>query len=87
MSKTINLTKVKVLPGLGEPEKELNLAKEIGDAIYRNSRTIPELDFGRKLYYSEGDIEASDEEIKFIREAAKGFFAWAQVAVNEILDK
>ena len=84
--KTIDLTAVKVRRSLSDTkETELNLAHEIGDAIYRNSRSIPELRFGERLYDSTGPIEVSEDEIRYIKDALVEFFAWAQVAVNKII--
>ena len=79
--KKINLTAIKLRPSLAAPEVEQNLAKEIGDAIYRNSKSIAELRFGQRLYDAEGEIEVSDEEIGFIKAVLQGFFYWAQEAV------
>lgn len=85
--KTINLTAVSLRPTLTAPAIEQNMAKEIGDAIYRNSKSITELRFGEKLYDSSGDIEVSDEEIGFIKAILPGFFFWAQEAINKILEE
>ena len=87
MSKTINLTNVKLRPSLDAPEVEQNLAKEIGNAIYGQSKTFEEFNLGKKLHDAEGPVEVSDEEIKIIKSFVPNFYYWAQDALNKILDE
>lgn len=85
MSKTINLAAVTARPSLFEDAKTVNLARDLGNIIYFNASTIPDLRFGERLFDSEGEIEVTDEELQLIKNAVPSLLAWAQEAVNKII--
>lgn len=41
---------------------KVDVRKQIGNLIHRESSTIPMSDLARKIYYSEGEIEISEED-------------------------
>ena len=92
MSKKINLAAVEARPSLFEAAKTVNLARDLGNIIYFNAATIPDLRFGERLFDSTGEIEVSDEELserlKHIKRPedhpATGFMAAYRSTVNGV---
>ena len=85
MSRKINLAAVEARPSLFEAAKTVNLARDLGNIIYFNAATIPDLRFGERLFDSTGEIEVSDEELQLIKGAVPSLLAWAQDAVLKII--
>lgn len=59
----INFKELKVEYGV-ERIETLDLRKEWGDALHRASESVPMTELARKIYYSEGPLEISDEDFK-----------------------
>lgn len=81
MSKTINLTAITFKPTLAGPEITQDLHTEIAEAIYQNAVKLAQHSFALRLYESNGEIEASDEEIGFIKDILPGFRYFVQEAI------
>lgn len=64
----------------------LDMAKELGNTIYKKTADLGELDLARDIYKN-GEVELDAEQatilIKYIRE---GFLAFVQEAVCPLLD-
>ena len=80
MSK-INLTAIRLKPTIAGPEITQDLHKDVAEAIYQNATRLAEHSFALRLYEADGDIEASPEEIKFIKAVLPGFRYFAQEAI------
>ena len=63
----VNLTAVTFKPSLAGPEVTENLQKNVADAIYQSASNLAQDEFARRLYNAEGEVEASEEEVGFIR--------------------
>ena len=85
MSRKINLAAVEARPSLIEGPQLVNIAKSLGNTIYFQATTIPDMRFGERLFDSEGEIEVSDEELQLIKGAVPSLLAWAQDAVLKII--
>lgn len=83
--KTINLTAVSFQPTLAGAEVTENLQKVVAEAIYQNAKTLAEDEFARKLYKADGEVEASDEEIGYVKAVIGGFKYFVQAAILKAL--
>lgn len=81
----IDLTKIKARPNLYADATEINFCKEIANAIYVHAKTASECKFALKLVDATGEIEAGDEELGFIKEAASSFLYWAKKPILEAI--
>lgn len=77
----INLTKVTLKPTIEGPEVIQDLHKSVAEAIYQHAKTIAEHSFALRLYESNGEIEATEEEIGFIKDNLWGYVYFAQVGI------
>ena len=83
----INLTKVTFKPTIAGPEITQDLHKEIAEGIYQNASTLAAHSFALKLYDSDGEIEASEEDIKHIEDILPGFKYFVQEAILKAIGK
>lgn len=66
-TKKVNLKELRVQIELeGEPVK-MDVRKDIGNFIYQNSRDLGALELARKIYFSDGDVEMSQQEISVLK--------------------
>lgn len=64
-----------------------DLSKELGNAIYKKTADLGELDLAQRIY-KEGEVEINDAEKEVIKKYVKqNFLAFVQLSVNEMLDK
>lgn len=68
-------------------EKEYDLSKELAEAIFQNTQSIPEHNFSLELYKTPV-VELSDENKAIIEAYIKKYFkAFVQVAVAKLLNE
>ena len=53
----------------------------LANQIYMGAREIKWRDFGRKLYYAEGEVELTDEEVAYVKQYVAGWSVVAREAV------
>jgi hypothetical protein len=53
----------------------------LANQIYMGAKEIKWRDFGRKLYYAEGKVELTDEEVAYIKQHVGGWGVVAREAV------
>lgn len=82
----IDFRKIKVKDIEGK-ESNLDLSKELGNSIYRNTADLGELELARNIY-KDGEVEINAEQAailnKYVRE---GFLAFVQEALCPVLDE
>ena len=86
MSKKITLNALTFRPTLAGPEVTQDLHREIAEAIYQNAATLAQHSFALRLYESDGSVEATDEEVGFIKEILPTFRYFAQAAILKALE-
>ena len=81
----INFKKITVIDLEGN-KSTVDIAKELGNAIYKQTTDIGELDFAREIYHK-GELELSIDQIAIVRKYmdAGGFFAFVKEGVEKIL--
>lgn len=81
----INFKRITVIDLEGN-KSTVDIAKELGNAIYKQTTDIGELDFAREIYHK-GEIDLSIEQIAVVRKYmdAGGFFAFVKEGVEKIL--
>lgn len=63
-----------------------DLSKELGNAIYKKTADLGELDLAQRIY-KQGEVEIDDAEKEVIKKYVKqNFLAFVQLAVNEMLE-
>ena len=83
----INLTTLTLKPTIAGPEITQDLHKEIAEAIYQNASTLAEHSFALRLYQSDGEIEATDKEVGFIKAMLPGFRYFVQDAILKAIEE
>lgn len=64
-----------------------DLSKELGNAIYKKTADLGELDLAQRIY-KQGEVEIDDAEKEVIKRYVKeNFLAFVQLAVNEMLEQ
>lgn len=77
--------KVKAQPSLMVEAREIDFTKEVANAIWQTAKGCAEADFALKLFNSNGEIEVTDEQRGFIRNAVAGFAWWAKKPILEAM--
>ncbi len=81
----IDLTNVALRFSIEGPIQRVNLAKQIGDSIYRHATNVEMDEFAKKLYHSKGAIEVNDQEAEWIRVGASEIAYFARAEVEKLL--
>ena len=58
----------------------------LGNQLYMQGADIKECELGRKIFFAEGEVELSDEEIKTVSNAVQSWRYIAKTAVQKMLD-
>lgn len=84
----IDFRKIEVQNSIDEAPVETDIRKGLGNAIYRNTPDLGELDFAREIYH-DGEVEITPERAEIIRKYMDvgQFFARVKAGVNKELDK
>ena len=82
----INLKEITFKPTIAGPETTLDLHKDIAEAIYQSATTLAQHSFALRLYESDGELEADDQEVGFVKAAIKTFRWAAQEAILKNLE-
>ena len=59
----------------------------LANQIYMGAREIKWRDLGRKLYYAEGDVELTDEEVAYVKQHVASWSVVAREAVCTALSR
>ena len=66
--KTVDFVNIMVRPDLSSEEKvQVNIAKELGNAIYKEAKTLDMDLLARLIYDSKGPIAIRDEDAEYIK--------------------
>lgn len=81
----IDLTKVKARPSLLDGEKEIDTHEIVADIIWRSCAKddIKKADFALKLLHSNGEIEVTDAEIKYILDTTSAMKYWLAKGIED----
>ena len=81
----INFKKIEVTD-LDGNKSTVDISKELGNAIYKQTTDIGELDFAREIYHK-GELELSIDQIAIVRKYmdAGGFFAFVKEGMEKLL--
>lgn len=84
--KKIDFRKISVQDVTGK-NSALDISKELGNAIYKNTTDLGELDFAQELY-KKGEVDVDDKTAAIIRQYmdVSQFFAFVKAGVNKELD-
>lgn len=62
--------------------------KELGNAIYMQAADIEERDLGRKIYYADGEVELTDQQVDVVKRfAARYSFVLREAVENALTPK
>ena len=66
--KTVDFVNIMIQPDLSSKEKvQVNIAKELGNAIYKEAKTLDMDLLARLIYDSKGPITIRDEDAEYIK--------------------
>lgn len=84
--KKIDFRKIKVSDIEGK-ETTMDISKEMGNTIYKNTPDLGELEFAQEIY-KKGEVDVTEERAAIVRKYMDvgQFFAYIKKAVNEALD-
>ena len=83
--KKVNLREVQLEDIQGNPMPG-DFHEVLGNQLYMQGRDIKECELGRKIYFSEGEIELTDDEAKIVLDAVKGWSYIARTAIEKMLE-
>jgi len=82
----IDFTKIEVTDIEGN-KSTLNISKELGNSIYKNTADLGELELARSIY-KDGEIEVDAGQAAILnRYIREGFLAFVQESVCPVLDE
>lgn len=83
------MTKVnfKTIPfkDIEDKEQLFDCQKEIGNAIYMQAANIEERDLGRMIYYADGEVELTDQQVEVVKRFAARYSFVLREAVEKAL--
>lgn len=79
--KKFNFTAIPVKDIEGK-EMSVNIAKALGNQLYMQGQNVDECELGKKIYYSEGEMELTDEEARTVLRVTAGY-PWISRSVIE----
>lgn len=68
-----------------DKEQLFDCQKELGNAIYMQAANIEERDLGRKIYYANGDVELTDQQVEVVKRFATRYSFVLREAVETAL--
>lgn len=68
-----------------DKEQLFDCQKELGNAIYMQAANIEERDLGRKIYYANGDVELTDQQVEVVKRFAARYSFVLREAVEKAL--
>jgi hypothetical protein len=68
-----------------DKEQLFDCQKELGNAIYMQAANIEERDLGRKIYYANGDVELTDQQVEVVKRFAARYSYVLREAVETAL--
>ena len=82
----VNLSKVAV-KGIDGKVENVDFSKEIGNAIFKTTKDIGELDLAREIYHN-GNVDITKEQAIVVKAFVyQNFLAWAKQPLMAELDK
>lgn len=87
--KTLNFKQFRLYTDIEHTQQmEIDLRKDLSNALYTNARGIAAHDLAFRIYRSDGAIEVSDEEVAILKDFINGGASAAVIdALNEQLEK
>lgn len=84
----IDLRKIEVEIDIDGTTNQINICKELGNAIHQNTPDLGEFDFAREIYHN-GEVEIDSNRAEIVRKYMDiaQFFARVKAGVNKELDK
>lgn len=64
------------VPGIDGTSQDINVKKDLGNALYYQSKDIAGAELGRKIYLSDGPIQLTDEEKQLVRDIIPNIYAY-----------
>ena len=83
--KQVNFREIVIEDIRGEKVKA-DFQEVLGNQLYMQGADIKECELGRKIFFAEGEVELSDEEIKTVSNAVQSWRYIAKTAVQKMLD-
>lgn len=68
-----------------DKEQLFDCQKELGNAIYMQAADIEERDLGRMIYYANGDVELTDQQVEVVKRFAARYSYVLREAVETAL--
>lgn len=76
---------VEMIDGTKAPVDFQHGENGLANQIYMQAREIKWRDLGRKMYYAEGEVDLTDEEVKHVLDAVSGWSLVMREAVEAAL--
>lgn len=82
--KLINFKAIEVEDIEGNKQR-VDIAKALGNQLYMQGQNVEECDLGRKIYYSESEIEITDEEARSVLRIVNGYPYISRHVIEQLL--
>jgi hypothetical protein len=64
---------------------EMSFRQQIGNQLYMTGRNIEECELGKRIYFSDGEIELSEKEVAIVKHIIEGYSFVAREALCKML--
>lgn len=64
------------VPTVAGDSQDISVKKELGNALYYQSRDLAGAELGRKIYLSDGPINLTEEEKQLVRDILPNIYAY-----------
>ena len=83
--KKVNFRDIVIEDIRGE-EVKADFHEVLGNQLYMQGADIKECELGRKIFFAEGDVELSDEDVKTVSNAVQQWRYIAKTAIMKALE-
>lgn len=80
----VNFRKIKIEDIEGK-EIEVNFAEQLGNQLYMTGKNIIECELGKRIYFTQVDIDLSEQEVQIVKNAVAGWGYVARAAINKAM--
>ena len=68
-------------------EVTVDLQKQLGNQLYMQGRNIEECELGKRIYFSDGDVNLSEKDCEAVKLAVAGYaYIVRQAVLNRLTD-
>lgn len=80
----VNFSKI-IIKDIEGRDVPADFQKQLGNQLYMQGHDIEECELGKRIYFTDGEVELSDKEATIVRQAVQGYSYVARIAIDAAL--